>query len=104
MQFSFTAKAATRVSVIALAFSVCMVGRTATTNVTYGFYFFDPKSVTIRAGDTVVWTNGTGSHTATGSGADVICGSASFLPCSHTFNTPGSFPYHCSEDSHALFG
>src|SRR5437773_1591152 len=47
-----------------------------TTNVTYGSFFFVPRVVSINAGDTVVWTNGFGSHTVLGTGSDPICGGA----------------------------
>lgn len=73
-----------------------MRAHAATTNITYGYYFFDPSAVQINVGDTVIWTNGTGTHTVYGTGADTICGGAT-LPCSHTFNTPGTYPYECTE-------
>src|SRR5712691_7270622 len=66
----------------------------ATTNVSFGSYYFDPSVVQINVGDTVIWTNGIGSHTVQGTGSDPMCGGA-YLPCSHTFNTPGTYPYEC---------
>ena len=74
----------------------------ATTNVSYGFFFFNPPVVQILARDTVNWTGGTG-HTLVGTGADPICGGGS-LPCSYTFNTPGIYPYKCTVDGHASLG
>ena len=74
-----------------------------TTNVTYGSFFFVPRVVSINAGDTVVWTNGFGSHTVLGTGSDPICGGA-FLPCSHTFSTPGTYFYECTVVGHAAQG
>src|SRR5437763_11920435 len=73
------------------------------TNITYGSFFFVPRVVSINAGDTVVWTNGFGSHTVLGTGSDPICGGA-FLPCSHTFNTPGTYVYECTVFGHAAQG
>ena len=73
------------------------------TNVTYGSFFFVPRVVSINAGDTVVWTNGFGSHTVLGTGSDPICGGAS-LPCSHTFSTPGTYVYECTVLGHAAQG
>src|SRR6266513_2662349 len=68
----------------------------ATTNVSFGNFSFSPKSVTIKVGDTVVWTNAGGSHTVTGDGSDPFCGNNAIpTSCSHTFNTAGTFPYHC---------
>ena len=75
----------------------------ATTNVTYGSFFFSPSVVTIRAGDTVTWSGGLGSHTVAGTGSDPICGGA-FLPCMHTFNVPGTFTYQCNLLGHAAAG
>ena len=72
----------------------------ATTNVSYGFFFFSPPVVTIHPGDTVEWNSVSSPHTLAGTDGktgpdDVICGSNS-LPCSHTFTTPGVYPYECT--------
>jgi plastocyanin len=75
----------------------------AVTNITYGSFFFDPKVVTINVGDTVVWTNGSGSHTVLGTDSDPMCGGTS-LPCAHTFNTPGTYDYQCTVLGHAASG
>src|SRR5712671_3319621 len=74
-----------------------------TTNITYGSFFFVPRVVSINVGDTVVWTNGFGSHTVLGTGSDPICGGA-FLPCAHTFSTPGTYLYECTVPGHAAQG
>jgi plastocyanin len=74
----------------------------ASTNVSYGSYFFSPSTVTIHVGDTINWV-GSGSHTLDGTGSDPICGGA-FLPCSHTFNAAGTFPYECTLTGHAAMG
>lgn len=68
----------------------------ATTNVNMSGVSFSPPVVNVRVGDTVTWVRVSGSHTATGTGADPICGNAE-IPTSQsvTFNTVGSFPYHC---------
>jgi plastocyanin len=77
-----------------------------TTNVAFGSYFFTPNSVTIRAGDTVVWMNtGIASHSVTGTGSDPVCGAATVgSGCSHTFTSPGSYSYICNLPFHASFG
>jgi plastocyanin len=66
--------------------------------------FFDPESLAISVGDTVIWRNqGTVSHTST-SGA--VCGpsgdghwdSGNLLPgetFTHVFPAAGEFPYYC---------
>ncbi len=59
-------------------------------------FAFHPGTITIQAGDTVTWTNNDGAtHTATGSGFDTgnISGGSSK---SLTFDTAGTFAYHCS--------
>ncbi len=76
------------------------LARAATTNVSYGSFFFSPKVVQIKAGDTINWTGG-GAHNATGTGADPMCGT---LPCSRTFNTAGTYPYVCTIGAHAANG
>lgn len=80
-----------------------MRAQAATTNITYGYYYFSNSVVQINVGDTVVWTNGSGTHTVQGTGADPICGGA-YLPCAHTFNTPGTYPYECTQPYHASYG
>src|SRR5439155_9146378 len=75
----------------------------ATHTVTFGSFFFNPNSLTINAGDTVVWTGS--AHTVTGTGSDPICGNATVSgSCSRTFTTPGTYPYICILDSHAALG
>ena len=75
----------------------------ATHTVTFGSFFFNPNSLTINAGDTVVWTGS--AHTVTGTGSDPICGNGTvFGSCSRTFTTPGTYPYICILDSHAALG
>lgn len=78
----------------------------ATTNVSFGSFFFAPKSVTINVGDTVIWTNASFAfHTVTGTGADPVCGPGSVpVSCSHTFTQPGTFPYVCTVFGHAAAG
>ena len=82
--------------------------RAATTNVSFGSFFFNPKVVTIKAGDTVAWTLGSGqtaSHTVTGTGSDSICGPGNAgSGCQHTFTTAGMFPYICTTTGHAGLG
>ena len=80
----------------------------ATTNVSFGSFFFSPKVVTISPGDTIVWTLGAGqaaTHTVTGTGSDALCGSGVVgSGCQHTFSSAGSFPYICATPGHAGLG
>jgi len=57
---------------------------------------FVPASTTVKAGNTVIWTNGDlMPHTVSGSSFDSgpIAPGATY---SHRFPSPGSFDYHCS--------
>jgi plastocyanin len=73
-------------------------------------YSFSPSSLTIKVGDTVTWSGLNNEHNVTGSAAQDLrefCGSslqsvATETSCSHTFTTPGTFPYECT--IHASFG
>jgi len=61
-------------------------------------FTFSPASVTIKVGQTVSWTNhGPSNHTTTSdAGAwDSATLSASGGTFSKTFNTAGTYPYHC---------
>jgi len=61
---------------------------------------FSPRNITIPEGSVVTWTNNDGApHTATGAGginSGNLNGGQSY---SKTFNTPGTFAYHCSYHS-----
>lgn len=89
----------------------CDGGAPVTHDVTVGSGFmFAPSALTICAGDTVRWTWATGGHTVT-SGAnctpdnqfcspnDTNCAagatSAANAVYTHTFPTPGTYPYFC---------
>jgi plastocyanin/FtsP/CotA-like multicopper oxidase with cupredoxin domain len=71
---------------------------------------FSPGSVTINMGDTVEWHNDADPHTVTSNPGSISCSPASSehfafgtaaaplsanAVVSHTFNTAGSFAYHC---------
>lgn len=59
---------------------------------------FLPRTITINAGDTVVWTNnGQLPHTVTADDGSFDSGLFfSGQTFSLTFDTPGTFPYHCT--------
>lgn len=68
-----------------------------------GSFAFSPASLTIKAGTTVKWENTTQApHTVTSDdGKSFDSGSANPISAqggtfSFTFNTPGTFAYHCS--------
>ena len=61
-------------------------------------FAFDPPTITAKVGDTVTWTNEDGApHTVTlddgSGGSQNLAKGATF---EHTFNTAGSFGYHCA--------
>ncbi len=70
----------------------------ATVNVSMVDNAFQPPTITIQVGDTVVWTNnGSLPHTSTSDTAG-IWDSGILLPgqtFSRTFDTAGTFPYNC---------
>jgi hypothetical protein len=60
-------------------------------------FAFDPGTITIEAGTTVTWVNQDAApHTATGDGGEFDTGElANGESASVTFDTPGTFTYHC---------
>ncbi|MDB6122434.1 MAG: cellulase family glycosylhydrolase [Pedosphaera sp.] len=74
-----------------------------TTNVTFGSFFYNPKSILIHVGDTITWT-GPAGHTVTGTGAEAMCGPSATTSCSHTFQNVGAFAYQCNTLGHAGAG
>jgi plastocyanin len=62
-------------------------------------FSFSPAEITINKGDTIVWQNNdSASHTITSdSGNELDSGTIpSNGKYSHTFNSTGTFDYHCS--------
>ena len=61
-------------------------------------FAFDPGTITVKNGDTVTWKNNdTAPHTVTGDNGGPA--SPRLLPgaqYSYTFNTAGTFAYHCA--------
>jgi plastocyanin len=66
--------------------------------VTIQGFAFNPASLEISAGTTVTWTNSdAAAHTATADDGSWDTGSiAPGASVSHTFDTPGTYTYHCS--------
>src|SRR5690349_15775346 len=69
----------------------------ATHTVTFRSNEFDPPTLSVNAGDTVVFKNEGGFHTVTGlSASDPFCGNDRVSEqCSVTFDQPGTYPYRC---------
>ena len=70
----------------------------ATTSVTIESFLFNPASLTIKAGETVTWTNKDSvAHTITEDKGIFDSGSVnSGATYSFTFKTAGTFTYHCA--------
>jgi LPXTG-motif cell wall-anchored protein len=70
----------------------------ATGDVTISDYKFSPASITIKVGDTVIWTNnGPTAHTATADDGSFDTGSLSKgATGSFKFTKAGTFSYHCT--------
>jgi plastocyanin len=81
---------------VAALFLVAGATAAAGSGVTIAGFAFNPGTIKVHVGDTVTWTNNDSTnHTATGSGFDTgtISGGSS---ASVTFDTAGTFAYHCS--------
>jgi len=67
-------------------------------SVTIKDFSFSPSTVTIAVGGTVTWTNnGSSAHTVTADDGSFDSGDLSQgKTYSHTFDTAGTFAYHCS--------
>ena len=74
-------------------------GTSQTYNISTQNFAFSPSTLTIKQGDTVKWTNkDSSSHTIT-SDSGTELSSPNFGRdgiYSHTFNTAGTFAYHCA--------
>ncbi len=85
--------------VLAAALLVPWATRAATVTVTANpDLTFSPQTVTIQAGDTVLWTNGGGTHNVQADDNSFTSGPADSEPWtfSRTFNTPGTYGYYCT--------
>ncbi|MCB1555511.1 MAG: hypothetical protein KDJ14_17065 [Xanthomonadales bacterium] len=69
-----------------------------THEVTLSGFSFTPSSLTIQVGDTVRWRNQGGFHDVVADDTSFSSGAATSAPFTFevTFNTPGTFGYHCS--------
>jgi plastocyanin len=96
---------------VALALSSCMNSPRQTTpgpsggglgikqDVEISGFVFNPSTVTVPVGATVIWTNrDSASHTVVSdSGNEIASNSlATGDTYGHTFSTPGTYAYHCS--------
>jgi len=94
----------------------CPMGSGGPAQVTIQDDLFSPANIMINAGQSVTWTNaGASHHTATSNPGAFGCAPPSTenfnsgdLPpgvtFAHTFNTPGSYAYHCEVHGCAMAG
>lgn len=77
--------------------SLASAAHAATVRVTVHNFEISPAVVNIQPGDTVIWTNIGGTHNVASEDGTTFRNDPTIAPWtfSHTFNTPGSFPYHC---------
>ena len=70
----------------------------ASNSVTISDFKYEPKSITVSVGDTVVWTNdGPAAHTATADDGTFDTGLLSKgVTGSFKFTKPGKYSYHCT--------
>ncbi len=66
-----------------------------------GNYAFQPASVTVKAGATVMWVNNSNvAHTSTSDSGSAVTWDSSAISTggnfSFVFSTPGTYTYHCS--------
>jgi plastocyanin len=83
---------------LALAVLIAMPASAADQSVTASEFQFSPSDVTIDIGDTVTWTNAGGTHNVEfddGSYTQPPTPSSSSWTVDRTFNTAGTFRYHC---------
>jgi plastocyanin len=71
---------------------------TAQASVAIADFQFTPPSVTVKVGGTVTWTNnGPSTHTVTADDGSFDSGNLNAgKTFSHTFQTAGTFSYHCT--------
>jgi plastocyanin len=83
---------------LALALALASVTLAAQHAVKIAGFAFAPDPVTVKVGDSVQWTNGDGaSHTATADDGSWDTGTiAGGSSASVTFDTAGTFAYHCA--------
>ena len=74
------------------------------------FSSFNPPTMIIKAGDTIVWVNNDlVAHSVTGDVGqqETICGSLLLFQggtCMRTFEADGTYPYHCEPHFTFMFG
>ena len=75
-------------------------GQAATNSVSIAGFKFNPGTITVKAGDTVTWTQkDSAPHTVTATSGPEMFDSGTLnkgQTFSHTFTKPGTYEYQCS--------
>ena len=95
MRRACTVAMVTMLALSVLVVSGCSRGAATTPTVSISSSAFSPANLTIKAGDTVTWTNSdNAAHTVTGADFD-SGGLVHGEKYSHTFDKTGTFDYAC---------
>jgi plastocyanin len=94
-----------------IVISTSMLTAQTTHNITVSDFSFSPSSLTIEAGDTVVWTNTGGSHNVNGQTSTFSSNPASFgnnvgtgWTYKFTFTVVGTYSYQCNPHAPGMAG
>ena len=97
--YSFTARATDNLGSTTTSTPVNITIRPRTNIVAVTNFTFIPNTLTINAGDLVLFTNKSGTHTVSGTGVEPFCGAGAFASpgfCSVTFSNAGVFGFQCN--------
>ena len=108
-----------RITTTLISIAISTIGFTQTTHtINAGSFYYNPNTLTIEAGDSIIWINDGGFHDVNGdintvsgqpynnpetfdSPATNVVGAVIFA---HKFNVAGTYSYDCSVGSHAANG
>ena len=108
-----------RITTTLISIAISTIGFTQTTHtINAGSFYYNPNTLTIEAGDSIIWINDGGFHDVNGdintvsgqpynnpetfdSPATNVVGAVIFA---HKFNVAGNYSYDCSVGSHAANG
>ncbi len=108
-----------RITTTLISIAISTIGLTQTTHtINAGSFYYNPNTLTIEAGDSIIWINDGGFHDVNGdintvsgqpynnpetfdSPATNVVGAVIFA---HKFNVAGTYSYDCSVGSHAANG
>ncbi len=101
----WSVKSSVQIALLSLFFVLVLVlpfapaARAANVNVSIVDFAFQPSTVNVQLGDTVIWTNNGGApHTVTSTGSGPLASATLNNGDTYqfTFTTDGTYNYHCS--------